>query len=288
VTAANILLILISAVLHVVSHVAMKRARNRAAFIWLMWLWAVVLYIPVAYQQWQPIPWQVCGIMLVSAIVDACYYIAIARAYLTGDLSIVYPLSRGSAPLFILVWSTLLLRETRSSGGLLGIGIIVLGLCALNLPGISRWGEALRALNQPAARWALAGGFFTSIYTTLDRVGVGYLPPLFYTYLTMSLMAAFLLPIALRSAGWRGILDEWRTSKWQAAVAGFFAMSAYATVLYAMHGGLPTSYAGATREISVVFSAVIGIWWLKEPGSFMRFLGSAMIAAGVATIALIG
>jgi hypothetical protein len=61
VTAANILLILISAVLHVVSHVAMKRARNRAAFIWLMWLWAVVLYVPVAYQQWQPIPWQVPG-----------------------------------------------------------------------------------------------------------------------------------------------------------------------------------------------------------------------------------
>src|SRR5262249_47036167 len=113
----NILLILASAVLHVTAQTALKRAHNKTAFIWWMWLWAIVLFFPVLILNEQSIPAVVWVFMSAGAIFDALYYGSIAKAYQTGDLSIVYPWSRGTAPVFILLWSTLFLKEHPSAGG---------------------------------------------------------------------------------------------------------------------------------------------------------------------------
>ncbi len=285
---SSVLLIVASAGLHVISHVAMKRAQNRTAFIWWMWFWVIVLFLPVLVLQWQSIPAVVWVIMAVSAIFDTFYYRAIARAYQTGDLSIVYPLARGTAPVFILIWSTFLLSERPSPAGIIGIGLIVAGLSTINLPRLTAWRDLLQAFASPAPRWALMAGVCTSLYTTIDKVGVGYLSPLLYTYITMILMVVCLTPGTLRTVGWRGLKQEFIASKFNSMIAGFVAMAAYIIVLAAMRQGLPTSYAGATREISVVFGTIIGVVFLKEQRSATRVLGSALIAVGAGAIALFG
>ena len=284
----SILLIVVSAGLHVSSHAAMKRAQNRMAFIWWMWFWVALFFLPVLLLTPQQIPGSTWALMGASAILDALYYRSLARAYQTGELSIVYPLARGTAPIFILAWSMLWLNERPSMGGIIGIGVIVIGLAALNLPRRSDWRYLLRAFATPAPRWALIAGLCTSLYTTVDRVGVSSVSPLLYTYVTMTMMVICLTPGILKTIGWQGLKDEFHASKFNSMIAGVLAMAAYSIVLVTMQQGLPASYAGATREISVVFGTLIGIVLLKEQGSVMRVVGSVLVAIGAGTVALLG
>lgn len=281
-------LIVFSAMLHVTVHMALKRAKNRTAFIWWMWFWAVLLTTPAAVRYWQSVPAVVWGLLCVSAVFDTWYYRSITKAYRDGDLSVVYPLSRGTAPILILLWSLLFLKESPTVGGVVGIGVIVAGIYLIQLPRFGAWRESWQALGGPAARWALIAGLCISLYTTLDKAGVGYLAPLFYTYLHMAVLLVCLTPGTLRAAGLSGLVEEWRSSRLITVGAGLASISAYGIVLYAMKMGLPASYAGALREISVVFGAIIGIVLLKEQGTRIRILGASLIAAGSITIALLG
>jgi drug/metabolite transporter (DMT)-like permease len=284
----SLILILFSAVLHVAVHLVLKRARNRTAFIWWMWFWAALLTMPVVVLYWQSVPAMAWGIMCVSAVFDTWYYRSITKAYQAGDLSVVYPLSRGTAPVLILLWSLLFLKESPTAGGVGGIVIIAAGLYLIQLPQFGAWRESWQALGGPAARWALVAGLCISLYTTVDKVGVSYLAPLLYTCLNMAVMLVCLTPGTLRAVGWSGLVDELRNAGFITVGAGLAAISAYAIVLYAMKMGLPASYAGAVREISVVFGTITGIVLLKEPGTLLRILGAGMIAAGSVTIALLG
>lgn len=283
-----LLLVLLSAFLHVVLHIALRRARDPTSFIWWTWLCASILFLPVPILFWQSGSASAWAILVVSAIFEALYYGAIAKAYQVGDLSVVYPLARGTAPFLIVIWSMLLLGERPTVGGLCGVALIAGGLCIINLPRLGAWREVLRGLGQPAPRWALLAGVCISCYTTMDKVGVRMLAPLLYTYLAMTLTFVWLTPHTLRAVGWRGLMAEWRASRTYVVIAGFTAMAAYMIVLYVMKLGAPASYVGATREISVVLGAIAGVVLLKERGAAPRLLGSAFIAGGVGAIALLG
>ncbi len=287
-TLANLLILLGSAFIHVVTHIALKRSRDRTAFVWWMLLFSGVLFVPVAIFGWQPIPWQGWALLIGSAVFEAGYFYAIARAYLGADLSVVYPLSRGAGPTLLLVWSVLLLREPLTWGGVLGVLTIVIGLYVVNLPRLGAWKEPLRALRLTSSRWALAAGACISFYTIIDKVGIGYVEPLLYTYLALWWSLVFLTPFTLREIGLQGLRDEWWYSKAWTVLAGFTSLSAYALVLFAMARGTPASYAGAIREFSVVLGAAYGVLVLKENGGAMRLLGAALVAAGIATIGLLG
>lgn len=281
-------LILLSACLHVVPHLTLKRARDRTAFVWWLWLWSSVLFVPALLLTWQPVPVDLWSLLLVSAAFEALYFVSIANAYRTGDLSIVYPLARGTAPLFILVWSIALIGERPGLAGVVGILCIMAGLYVINLPRLGAWRDSWQALGQPAPRWALLAGLCISVYTTLDKVGVMRLNPILYTYLVMTLTLICLTPWTLRVVGARGLLDEMRSSGFDSVLAGVFSLVAYGLVLWVMQMGTPVSYVGATREISVVLGAIAGVVFLKEPSRSMRVLGSLTIAVGVAFIALLG
>lgn len=287
-TLVNLALILGSAVVHVAAHVALKTARDRTAFVWWMLLWGGVLFTPVLWLLAEPVSPAAWAIMAVSAVFEALYFISIARAYRHADLSVVYPLARGTAPLFLLIWSTLFLGDQPTAAGIGGIGLIALGLYLINLPRLAAWREPLRALRQAGPRLALLAGLCISLYTAIDRVGINLLSPLLYTYLALWLTVLFMTPYVLRAVGWGGLQAELRSSRFNSVIAGFTTMAAYAIVLYAMRAGVPVSYAGAMREISVVFGVIAGVWLLKEKGSAMRVLGAAAVAGGVALIALAG
>ncbi|MBP7693603.1 MAG: EamA family transporter, partial [Anaerolineales bacterium] len=262
-TLTSLLWILGSAGVHVVAHVALKTTGNRNAFVWWLLLWGGVLFLPVAVWRWQPIPGAVWAIMAISAVFEAAYFLAIARAYQTGDLSIVYPLARGTAPLFLLAWSTLFLAEPLTGGGAAGVVVIALGLYVINLPAFGAWRAPLTALRGAGPRWALLAGVCISLYTTVDRVGIRYLDPFLYTYLALWLTWLLITPVVLHELGGARLLAEQRRAGWRSALSGLTTTLAYAIVLSVMAAGTPAGYAGAVREVSVVFGVVIGVAVLR-------------------------
>jgi drug/metabolite transporter (DMT)-like permease len=282
------LLILLSAGFHVVTHVTLKQSRDRSAFVWWMLIWAGVLFLPIPILGWTAIPAIGWGLMAFSAVFEAGYFAAIALAYRGADLSVVYPLARGTAPVLLMLWSIVFLNEDLTAGGMAGIVLITAGLYVVNLPRPGAWREPLRALRRVGPRWAVAAGLCTSAYTAIDKVGIGYVPPLLYTYLALWMSVVLLTPWTLRLVGRSGLRAELRSSRGGTVLAGFTTLAAYGLVLLAMSLGVPAAYAGALREISVVLGAAYGVFVLKEQGGPMRILGSCFVALGALLIGFLG
>jgi drug/metabolite transporter (DMT)-like permease len=287
-TLTNLLILLGSACIHVVTHIAIKRSRDRSAFVWWMLVLGSVIFAPILLIDRSPVPWQGWALIVGSAVFEAGYFYAIAKAYHGSDLSIVYPLSRGAGPTLLLVWSVLLLREQLTLGGVAGVVTIVGGLYVLNLPQLGAWKEPLRSLRKASARWALGAGACISFYTMIDKVGIRYVAPFHYTYLALLVSVLMLTPFTLREIGTAGLKEEVAFSGAWLWLAGFTSLSAYALVLVAMAQGTPASYAGAIREFSVVLGAAYGVLVLKEESGPMRLLGAALVAAGIGLIGLAG
>jgi uncharacterized membrane protein len=226
--------------------------------------------------------------MAFSAIFEAGYFGAIALAYRGADLSLVYPLARGTAPVLLMLWSIVFLNESLTLGGVLGILMITVGLYTVNLPRLGAWREPLRALRRVGPRWAVAAGICTSAYTAIDKVGIGYVPPLLYTYLALWMSVVLLTPWTLRLVGRAGLRAEIKSSRGGTILAGFTTLAAYGLVLLAMSRGMPAAYAGALREISVIFGAAYGVLALKEQGGPMRILGAGFVALGAVMIGFLG
>ncbi len=284
----SLTILLISACIHVVAHVVLRRARDQTAMMWWFMVWGTLLYLPVVFLVQRPLlptTWMWIGL---SSLFEAGYFWAIAQAYRGGELSTVYPLARGVAPVFLLIWSGLVLREPLTAWGVAGVGLIALGLYLANLSGLGAWSEPWKALRRVGPRWALAAGFFTSLYTAVDKVGIRGVDPLLYTYLAMVTTTLWLTPLAFVRVGWPGLRQELRASRWAAPLAGLTTLAAYALVLYAMQLGTPAGYAGAVREVSVILGAGIGVWIFREAGGPVRVAGALLVAAGVAIIGLLG
>lgn len=284
----NLFMVLGSAFIHVVAHIALKRSKDRTAFMWWVMVWAAVVFSPAVFvfrDNLPSLPWRW---IVVSSIFEATYFASIALAYRSEDLSVVYPLARGAAPAFLLLWSVAALREAITLGGGAGILLIALGLYLINLPRLGAWREPLRALAKSGPRWALAAGLSTSLYTAIDKVGVQFVEPMLYTYVALCVTTIWLTFWALWRVGRKAMAAELKDSRWSSVLAGFTTLSAYALVLYAMRMGTPAGYAGAVREFSVVLGTAYGVFVFKERGGPMRLLGSLLVAGGIAMIGLLG
>jgi drug/metabolite transporter (DMT)-like permease len=282
-------LVVCAAVIHSAAHILLKRAKNKLAFVWWQLLAIIVFYSPImltARWDWQPGVWLIIG---VSALAEAAYFYTTSRAYTLGDLSVTYPLARGSAPLCTALWAMLFLRERPSALGIAGICIIAAGLFLVNLPSWADITRPLRGLAQPASRWALMAGLCISIYSTVDKVGVRSVSPLVYIYIVL------IVTWLVMAAGWvlnwtrhsHLISEEWHANKWGAAIAGVAVVGAYTLVLFAMQRS-PVSYVGSTREVSVVLTAWVSTTFLGEGKAGLRVPASALVAVGIMLIAVGG
>lgn len=282
-TPATLAILVCAAVLHSSAHVALKGGKDKLAFAWWQLTAILVFYSPVllmAKWDWPPRAWL---IIFASGLVEAAYFYTTSRAYTLGDLSVTYPLARGSAPLFIALWAIVFLHERPSSLGYIGIVTIAVGLFLVNLPRLADITRPLRGLARPAARWALSAGLCISIYSTMDKVGVRFISPLLYIYLVLIVTWLALIPLERASA----LKAEWQVNKWKAVWAGVAVVGAYTLVLVAMQRS-PVSYVGSVREMSVVLTAWIGSTFLGEGKAGLRVTASALVVAGIILIALGG
>ena len=280
-------LLILAALLHCGAHVAFKRATNKLAFAWWQLLAVIVAYSPVLLTaEWDWLPW-VWLIVIASSIVEAAYFYTTSRAYTLGDLSVTYPLARGSAPLFIALWAILFLGERPSAWGYAGIIIIAAGLFLVNLPSLADIARPLRGLAQPAPRWALTAGLCIGVYSTLDKVGVKFISPLLYIYIVLVVTWLVMTPGWWFARKTNLLAAEWHANKWSAALAGVAVVGAYTLVLMAMQRS-PVSYVGSVREMSVVLTAWIGSTFLGEGKTRLRVPASALVAVGILLIAVGG
>ena len=135
-----IALLLLSAVMHAAWNGWMKGSSSRLAYLWWGQILAIGLYaVPIALTHSLAVPPSIWPILAASALCETGYMIAIARAYGLADMSLVYPLARGSAPAFVTLWSGLWLGERLPWAGYLGIALLILGLYLVSLPGGYLW-----------------------------------------------------------------------------------------------------------------------------------------------------
>ena len=286
----SLALLLTAASLHALSNALIKSARDKLAFTWWMLTANLILGLPLILfvGDVPPIGW---GIILVSGLIEAVYFITLTRAYALGDLSQVYPIARGSAPLFVLLWAGLFLDEAPTVGGLIGIGLIVGGLYLLNLPVLAEWKRPLLGFKLPAARWALLTGLLISIYSSIDKVGMRYVDPLPYLYLLLVVTWIALSGQALNADRRVALRAELKPNPRHrlliAALVALLSSGAYGLALAALRLS-PVSYVSPVREVSVVIGAWIGVRFMGERGGSLRVIAAMLIAAGIVIMALIG
>jgi drug/metabolite transporter (DMT)-like permease len=223
---------------------------------------------------------------LISAICETGYFITLVRGYAQGDLSLVYPISRGSAPIFTAIWSAIVLAESLPRLGYAGIGLMVAGLYIASLPveGSLLKLDSFMVFRNSSVGWALASAIFISIYSVSDKVAVAATNPLVYNWWVFAGNSIFWAPIAWQRFRFKANFDELRNNWWIVIVTGVLMIGAYAFALWAL-SLTSASYVTAGRGFSVIIGAGFGSLLLKERFGKVRILGATLMVAGLALMA---
>lgn len=283
-TSLALILVLISAFGHSGWNFLTKSSRYKVSFLWLMLLASGVIYgIPFWYRlKNYPIPGNGWPYIIATIIIHSLYFSFLGMAYRKGDLSIVYPIARGTAPALIPFLAAMWLKEFPSILGAVGIILVVIGIQIVGLPGLSR--SSLKHFWQNIHRgpvgFAALTGIMTTLYTLVDRQGVHRVDPFIYIYLQMVLTAFLLMPWMII---WKHkeVRYEWKANKWRAGAVGLLCVGAYLLVLSAMRLPVKISYIAAARECSIIFSTLLGVLILHEQRGLQKLIGAMVIVAGI-------
>ncbi|HEV8581409.1 MAG TPA: DMT family transporter [Thermoanaerobaculia bacterium] len=277
--------LLAAAILHASWNLLVKQATEKYAFTWWALLAGAVLFSPILLWS-EPVPARVWPYLLASALCEAAYFAALITAYRLADFSLVYPLARGSAPALMAVGAIVWLREDLRSWGVLGLSLLILGL--LLVGSSARQGGGVSKGRSSAGLFAaLAVAVLIALYTLIDGAAVRFVPPALYNALVFLATALFVTPLILLRYDRRALVAELRSHWPRILTVGILNVLSYALVLYA-YTRAPVGYAGAVREVSIVFAALAGWRWLGEPLGRLRLAGAVMIFAGILLIAVAG
>jgi drug/metabolite transporter (DMT)-like permease len=304
VSATALALILVAAVAHATWNLFSKQASAAGAssFVWLMSLAATGLYAPVVAVSVLLSPPRLTLLdwvfMAGTGLLQVGYFLFLQAGYRLGDLSLVYPLGRGSGALLAALAGIALLGERPGPAGITGIVLVVLGVLVLGAPGRDgdspapprpgtppRPAAPARPRLSRAIVFALVTGTFIASYTLWDKYAVSTLkvPPLIQGYASLPVMALVLAPSALRQRS--RTMRVWRGYRRQVTGAAVLSPLAYILVLIAMSFTAVSAVAPA-REVSVLAGVLLGRRLLGEGGLARRLTAAAAIAAGIICIAV--
>jgi drug/metabolite transporter (DMT)-like permease len=268
-----LVLTLAAAALHALWNLLIARAADAEAATAAALLASVVVFTPVAALTWdvdaRAAPW-IAG----SAVLELAYFGLLAAAYRRSELGLVYPLSRGLAPVLVLAGATVALGADPSVVQAAGVLLVASGVVLVR--GARGPGDL------PGTLFALALAACIAGYTLVDDEGVTHAAPLPYLWLVL-VGPALAYPLIVARARRTEVLR--RESVPVGAVAGIAMFAAYALVLAALERS-PAAPVAAVRESSVVLAALPAALVLGEPFRLDRIAGSVLVACGVALIAL--
>jgi drug/metabolite transporter (DMT)-like permease len=218
--------------------------------------------------------------VLASALLHTAYAVLLQRGYRSGDLSVVYPVARGAAPLLTTCGAVLLLGERPGPAALAGALLVAAG--AFWLGG----GRAMlsAATRRPGVGWGLLIATFIAAYTVVDAWAVAGLAvgALLLDTAGNLLRLAILTPVALRAPASLRLL--WTRYRWHVLAIGAISPLSYILFLLALKHA-PVHASAPARELSLLFGALLGTLVLREGRPLERMSGAALIAAGVALLA---
>lgn len=284
-------LVLIAALLHAGWNLAAKHSGGDHHFVLMVVvmiavLWSPVLWIwgPQELPRWQWADW---ALVAASGLIHVLYFLALLKGYRLADLTVVYPVARGSGPLLTAIGAGLWLDEAMGAAALAGLLSMSAGIWLI--AGVPGWralapGTPERARLGNGLFWGALTGVAIAAYTLLDgyAMRVALLSPLVYDYLANVLRLPWLMPLAWKDRG--RALGVWRTQWRPALIVAVCSPAAYVLVLLAFTMA-PVGHVAPAREVSMLFAAVLGGRLLAERDNGLRLAGAAAMALGVALLA---
>ena len=275
-----VLVVLAAAFCHAAWNIILKAQGDRLTVIAQINLLVGLLVLPILFfvpvvtsQSW---PYLAASVALHTG-----YKVFLVRAYTAGDMSQVYPIARGAAPLITAVATWLLIGEILSLSGYLGVIAICMGLAALTF-----LGPALKRRNYHATMWALATACFIASYSTVDGIGARLSgSPHGYACLLFVLDAVPITLIAIARRGHIAVLYP-ATGTWFSAVTGAgLSLVAFWAAIWAMTEA-PIAAVAALRETSVIFGLLLSTFILREPLGRTRIPAALCVVAGAVLLQL--
>jgi drug/metabolite transporter (DMT)-like permease len=264
-------LTLVAAALHAGWNVVLRGSRDVEARTAVVLGLSVLLFAPVAAATWS-VSWAVAPYVAASAALEGVYFALLVAAYRRRELSVVYPVARGSAPLLVLLGTAVVLARHVSAGAAAGVCLVAFGVVLVR--GVRRGADGV--LIGLAIGCAIAG------YTLVDKDGLRHAAALPYLELVLAPVALVAVPVVAARRGVPALRAELGTASILTAAASF---GAYALVLAALRLASAPEVA-AVRETSVVLAAFLAAAFLRERVGPERLAGAAAVAGGVALIAL--
>jgi drug/metabolite transporter (DMT)-like permease len=277
-------LIALAAFVHAAWNLAIKKAgATGASFLWLAFLVGAVVYLPFgifSLVESGAHLWHWLGFASVSGALQVVYFLMLQKGYRVGDVSVVYPLARGTGPLLSVVFAMLLFGERPSAIALVGAAVVIAGVIAIGLAG----GRSRATDNRAGVIFGLATGVIIAVYTLWDSaaVTVGGMPVVGVYWGSVVFQFLLMSPLGLRE---RGRLGEVARNHWRLILTvGILAPLGYILILLAIQLA-PVSLVAPAREVSVVLVGLAGWLFFKEPHPVQRMIGAAVVLAGVAMLA---
>jgi drug/metabolite transporter (DMT)-like permease len=276
-------LIVLAAVMHAGWNALAKGRRDILAFFYGLTLAALVIYlVPFAIVVAKhPPTWRGTPFFVASGFTHVAYYSGLALAYRRSDLSLAYPVARGTGVLLVPLLAMPIFGDRPTLVAWLGIGMVLAGVVTLHLPALCRLRSGGLALAAPA----VVTGIVIATYSLIDSAGVKRIEPFVYLYLTFAVIAVAMAPYILTRKR-AALIAEFRGG-WPVWAGGAAVFGTYGIILAAMKLA-PVSYVVPMRELSIVFGALIAMRFLGEPAERNRLLACLGVAAGVIAIGIGG
>ena len=280
-------LVLLSASIHVFWNALVKKCEDKASFAWLSHITSVFVFLLPAFvisriYRPGPISPQLLILACISGWFEAMYIITLYGAYETADLSVVYPLSRGIAPIFILMVASTFVSDSVNLIGSIAVLVILLGMTcvAFSVKNLSSDKDIAKGVMLAIITGAMIAG-----YHLVDRRAMEIstrVNPLEYLFIMQSFQLIFLTAWALLSSKRRKtIMHEWHVNKRGVLIVGAFTPLAYFLIIWALKYGNVT-YIAAGRNVGIVISVIAGLLIFREPVGRLRAIGAILITIGIA------
>jgi drug/metabolite transporter (DMT)-like permease len=280
------LLVVVAALAHSTWNLLAKRAAHSKHLIWFSSLTEAFLFLPVAVwasaHLWSRLGLRAAAFLFATGVLHLLYTESLLRGYRVGDLSVVYPLARGTGPLLSFFGAILLLGERPSMLAGAGALLVTSGVLLLS-GGLSAF---RRGTNRAGLLWGIATGITIACYTLVDgySVRVLLLSPFLVEY-AGNLLRTLVLSVLVSRERASQIMAEYRRHWKESLGIGVLTMAGYTLVLFAMTIA-PISRVAPLREMSMMIGAYFGIRFFGERHGRRRVVGSALIAMGVAGLTL--
>jgi len=289
-TLASLLFVVLASFIHAGWNLLAKRAAPVGpVFVFAYNLVSIVAYAPwmlylllaghgVAWQG-GAMAWAGIGFILLSGLIHLAYSLCLQRGYQVADLSVVYPVARGTGPMLSTLGAVLILGEIPSGQGVLGLILVVAGIGLIATQG--DLGAFRRPGGQAGVRWGTATGGLIASYTVVDAYAVKVLGinPVVLDWFSNLLRFCLLAPLVIADP--RRAMAAMRGSWWIAIGVGLLSPMSYILVLAALSSGAPLSLVAPMREMSMMVGALMGLLILHEQVGPWRLAGCGVLIAGV-------